>query len=88
MLSAASVLERIIQPKSGNLSSDLAAYLLTLRFPPADHARYELLSTKAQDGALSEPEKSELEDLLTANDVLMILHSKARASLRRNNPAA
>jgi hypothetical protein len=89
MGSAASVLERIIRPAKGDLPAGLATYLLTLHFPPSDHVRYEKLSAKAQDGLLTEVEKTALDDLLTANDVLMILHSKASASLKkRKNSAA
>jgi hypothetical protein len=84
----ASALERIIQPREGTLSADLATYILQLDFPPQDQARYQDLSAKAQEGALSDDEKAELDDLLTANDVLAILQSKARVSLPRHNPAA
>jgi hypothetical protein len=88
MIQQASALERIIQPAEGTFSAELATYLLALDFPAPDHARYEALSVKAQEGTLTEGEKAELDDLLTANDVLTILQSKARMSLRRQNPAA
>lgn len=81
MISQTSALERIIQPSSGDLPDDLATYLLTLHFSPADQSLYAELSAKAQDGTLSPEERAELEDMLTANDVLAILHSKARSSL-------
>ena len=71
-----------------DLPAEFATYLLKLDFPPEDHARYELLSKKAQQGQLTDSERADLEDLLIANDVLTILQSKARASLRRQNPAA
>jgi hypothetical protein len=88
MVHSASALERIIQPAKGTLPAELADYLLALDFSPEDHARYEELSAKAQEGVLSESEKAELDDLLTANDVLAILQSKARSSLSRRNSAA
>ena len=83
-----SVFERILQPGHGDLPPEVAAYLLQWDFPAEDHARYEALSTKAQEGSLSQQEREQLEELLTANDLIMILQSKARASLRRQNPAA
>lgn len=83
-----SALERVFRPSEGDLPADLAKYLLTLDFPSDDHARYEQLSQRAQEGTLSAEEEVELDDLLTANDVLMILQSKARASLQRQTPAA
>ena len=84
----ASAIERIIQPSQGSLSEELASYILQLDFPPQDHRRYLELSEKAQEGTLSSDEQSELDDLLTANDVLAILQSKARVSLRSHQPAA
>ena len=88
MVHAASIFERIIRPTDGTLSAELAAYLLELDFPPADHSRYEFLSIRAQEGSLTEDERAELDDLLTASEVLAIFQSKARMSLRRQNPAA
>ena len=84
----ASAIERIIQGTQGVLSPELSAYLLQLDFPAEDRARYENLSDKAQQGTLSEDEKAVLDDLLTANDVLTILQSKARSSMKLRNPAA
>jgi hypothetical protein len=84
----ASALERILQPAKGDLSTEVAEYVLGLKFPPEDHARYQELSMKAQEGALTENERADLEDLLAANDVLAILQSKARLSLKRRSPAA
>ena len=87
MITRASVLDRIVQAGK-DLPPHIAEYLLSLKLPADAHLRYEELSAKAQDGALGEDETIELDDLLTANDVLMILHSKARASLGRRSPAA
>jgi len=88
MLPHSSALERIIQPAEGTLAADLAEFILKLDFPAADHERYKQLSAKAQEGALTPEEEADLDDLLTANDVLTILQSKARQSLKRRNPAA
>jgi hypothetical protein len=76
-----SALERVIEPEAGTLPPDAARYLLSLRFSAADHARCETLSAKARSGEMTPEESAELDDLLTANDVLMILKSKARRSL-------
>lgn len=88
MVTAASTLERIFRSARGDLPAALASYLLKLDFPPEDQVRYQKLSNKAQKGALSKKEAEELDALLIANDVLGILQSKARASLKRRNPAA
>src|SRR5207253_1417400 len=38
------------------MTRELAQHILNLHFPAADHARYEELSSKAQQGAISEDE--------------------------------
>ena len=81
-----SILERLIKPQEGTLSPEHARYILALRFPDSDLNRCESLSYKAQDGTLSKDEEAELDDYLAANAMLMILKSKARVSLRQDNP--
>jgi hypothetical protein len=82
MPASPSALERILQPTQGDLPADYAKRILALDFAEADHARYRDLSEKAQLGQLTEQERIELDDLLTANDVLTILRAKARMSLK------
>ncbi|HEY7089826.1 MAG TPA: hypothetical protein VH518_17140 [Tepidisphaeraceae bacterium] len=77
-----------MRPSEGDLPQDFARKLLELDFSPADHARYRELSEKAQLGQLTDQEKLDLEDLLTANDVLTILRAKARTSLNSRPSAA
>jgi hypothetical protein len=88
MATRATILERVIDPKRGNLSADFARYILALGFPPADQARYAELAAKAQEGPLSPDERAELDEFLDVNDFLTIVHSKARASLTQHNSAA
>ena len=88
MVRSPSALERIFRPDAGTLSAELAEYILQVDFPPEDHATYEQLSAKAQEGTLTDAERIQLDELLTANDVLTILQSKARASLQHRTPAA
>ena len=76
-----SALERVLRPLDGRWPSDFARQLLTLNFSADEQSRYEILSDKAQQDLLSEAEKVELDDLLTANDVLAILQAKAQSSL-------
>jgi hypothetical protein len=82
------ILQRVIDPGQGSLPAEFARYVLTLDFPPADHERYAELADKAQRAALSVQEKAELDEYLDVNDFLMIVQSKARASLKRDNSAA
>jgi hypothetical protein len=88
MSGRSSILEHVIDPKRGNLSVELARYILSLDFPKADHVRYAELAEKAQQGALSESERAELEDFLNVNDFLAIVQAKAKASLKNNSSAA
>jgi hypothetical protein len=88
MLGALKVLERAIAPDRGEMPDALARQVLSMDFPPEDHARVEELNDKAQLGTLSAPEATELDDYIAANDMLTILKAKARTSLRQRNPAA
>jgi len=76
-----SVLMRLLRFSDGNLPAEFARELLALEFEPGDVARDEALSVKAQLGELTVEEQVELNELLTANDVLMILQARARKSL-------
>jgi|tagenome__1003787_1003787.scaffolds.fasta_scaffold19225854_2 hypothetical protein len=88
MLSSPSVLERVIQSRQEALSEEVARFILSLGFSAADQQRCDELSIKAQSGSLSPSEKDELDDILTTNDLLMILKSKARLSLKQRPPSA
>lgn len=76
------ILERLIVPDDPTLSEEAARSLLSLDFPPQDHKRVRLLSAKAQAGTLSRAERKELEDYLQIGDLLALLQSKARLSLK------
>lgn len=82
------ILQRVIDPERGTLSPELARYVLTLDFPPADQSRYAQLAETAQHRALTPQEQIELDDYLNVNDFLMIVQSKARTSLKNQNSAA
>lgn len=88
MKKRSSILERIVMPGQGDLSEELARYILSLDFPKADHARYQELSTKAQDGTLSGEEELELEEFLNVNDFLSVVQTKARTSLKNTDTSA
>ena len=78
-----SILDRVIQPGQGDLSEALAQYILSLDFPKDDHDRYQELSAKAEEGILTNDEKSELEEFLNVNDFLATVQAKARRSLSK-----
>ena len=83
MIAEQRILERVLNPRSGGLSPELARFVLDLDFPATDRRRCMRLSRKAQQGRLSAKEEAELDSYLGVNAFLMILQSKARVSLRR-----
>jgi hypothetical protein len=88
MTTGASVLERVIKPRTGGFSDEHARYVLSLDFSPEEQARYAELAHKVQLGTLTEQEQADLDDFVAANALLTILQSKARVSLRQHNSAA
>ena len=78
----------MIRPEQGSFSPDHARYVLTLGFSPAQKARYLELAEKSNEGMLSEQEAGELREFVLVNEILMLLQSKARLSLKQHNPAA
>jgi hypothetical protein len=88
MLTLSNILERLIEPDQGTFSPEHARYILSLTFSEAERDRCEELSYKAQDGALTSEEKYELELYLSANNLLILLKSKARQSLEQRPSAA
>ncbi len=88
MVTRSTILEHVIDPRRGDLAPELARYLLSLDFPPADRARYAELSAKAQEGRLSQEEQMELDDFLNVNDFFTIVQVKARASVGSEGSSA
>jgi hypothetical protein len=82
------ILEGLINPATGYFSAELARYVLGIRFSEDRAARYESLAERNQHGALTPPEREELDAFVTANTLLMILKSKARRSLVERPSAA
>lgn len=74
---------RLIKAEDGDLSRELARYVLSLGFGEEDQARMRELAEKNQAGALSTEEQDELRNYIKAGHLLALLHSKARKSLKR-----
>jgi hypothetical protein len=87
MLAPHSALERLLRAAEADMPADYARRILALDFSPDDQSRYRALSEKAQLNKLTENERIELDDLLTANDVLTILQSKAQIALNDSSAA-
>jgi hypothetical protein len=85
---AAMILGRLIMPKRTGLSPEAAQSILRLDFHSADKRRVDFLSAKAQEGTLTSKERAELEDYIRVADLLAMLQSKARLSLKKAGLAA
>ncbi|HEY1380097.1 MAG TPA: hypothetical protein VGF55_25055 [Gemmataceae bacterium] len=81
--SEAAIFGRLIKVDQGDLTPDLARYLLSLEFRPEDKARMHDLAVRNQDGRLSAAERDELDNFVNVGHLLAVLQSKARKSLRR-----
>jgi hypothetical protein len=72
---------RIVGPKLSDMPPEVARFLLSLGFAPADLKRYKRLASKDQSN-LEMNEREGLESLVQANTALMLLQAKARLSLQ------
>jgi hypothetical protein len=75
------ILARVLGNGDGELPSELARYILNLRFSDRDKVRMHDLAVRNQADALSPAEKEELSAFGKVGDVLAILKSKARRAL-------
>jgi hypothetical protein len=80
---AAKILGRLIMPEKSRLSPDAARSILELEFQAADQVRVDRLSAKAREGSLTPTERAELEEYIRVADLLAMLKSKARLSLKK-----
>ncbi len=83
--SEAAIFSRVLEPEKPMLSDDAARSILALDFAPADRERMNALAAKARAGALSPAEDEELENFLRVGDLLAIMQSKARRTLRNGD---
>ena len=78
---------RLVAPDDANLSPEVARYFLSVGFSDEEKSRYQSLSSRDHSD-LTTAERSELESFVHASTALMLLQSKARLSLRKQQPAA
>jgi hypothetical protein len=81
--SEVAIFGRLIQDQKGDLSRDLARYVLTLGFSGDDQSRMSDLAARNQEATLRGDEQEELHNYVRASHLLALLHSKARKSLKR-----
>jgi hypothetical protein len=76
------IFARLIKANDGDLSRELARYILTLGFDEQDQERMRELAERNQEGTLAPKERAELQSYVKAGHMLALLHSKARRSLK------
>jgi hypothetical protein len=77
-----SILSRIIKPNQPDLPAPVARLILKWQFTEDDRRRMHMLLEKAKEGTLTRPEKSEAETYERVGNMLSILKSKSRQSLK------
>ena len=78
---AATPLDSLLDPFSRCLDAESAQRVTEFRVDPAVQTRIDLLAERANEGALSEEERTEYEAFVNAADFIAILKLKARRNL-------
>jgi hypothetical protein len=76
------ILGRVLQPDKPTLPPEAARALLALEFGQEDRERMHQLALKAQEGRLTAQEEVELENYRRVGNLLSMMKSKARKSLK------
>ena len=83
-----SILSRLIDPTNGSLDRAAAEAILSLAFSEEDQERLAQLAERSNEGQLSDDESREYDGYVAAAELLALLQSKARLSLRKRPSAA
>lgn len=79
----AEILQKVFDVPGRGMTKPLAESILALKFPESDAARAHELNDKANEGALTEDERDELEAYVNVSDLLAYWQSKARQVLQQ-----
>src|ERR1700682_6273184 len=85
--SQAAIFVRLWETEEGKLPRTLARVILKLGFPKYDKARMHELALKNQEGRIAPAELEELDNYIRAGDLLALLQSKARSTLKKHKRA-
>jgi hypothetical protein len=77
-MDAANALDRLLEPLSQCLGVESARRIVDLQIDPPVQERIDTLAERANEGILTETERSEYEALINAADFISILKLKAR----------
>lgn len=84
--SDALILSRVLTNGHSGFTPEVARYLLSVSFSKEDKARMHELAVKNREGKISPQELEELDSYIRAGDLLAILQSKARTTLKQSKP--
>ena len=84
----ADIFNRVIDPSNPTLTAETAKALLQLSYSEADHARCAALAQKSNEGTITDDERRELASYVFVGDVISLLKTKARLSLRKYSQPA
>ena len=77
-------LDEVLEPVARCITPDVARQIADLQATPTFQTRLDELASKANEGALTEPEREQYEAYVEAIDVISILQAKARKILANN----
>ena len=83
MAEPTSTLDRFLDPIAACLTPEVAQRIVELRTDKRTRTRLEELRGKANEGALSDSERAEYEELVEGFDLFSILKAKAKAVLAK-----
>ncbi len=75
-------MDRLLSPVSDCLTTEVAERIVALRAEPDVQARIDYLAERANEGQLSEAERSEYDACVRTITFISLLQSKARRLLR------
>jgi hypothetical protein len=81
-MSAASVLDHMLDPLSRCLDEASARRVIQLRVEPSVQERVDYLAEQANEGLLNDEERNEYEALITADEFISVLKIKVQAHLQ------
>lgn len=80
-MSAATVLDELLDPLIRCLDDESARRLVALPIPPLVQERMDHLAERANEGLLTDEERAAYEALISATDFVSVLKLKARRQL-------
>jgi hypothetical protein len=75
------VLELYLEPLAACFTPDVALRIVEFRPDDVTEARLEYLRERANDGAITEPERAEYQEFVEAIDFVGLLKARARVAL-------